>query len=235
MKRVIISKMFVYERHEDFGSNGWREKDKPHFQPLEGMAVAHDTLEHFPDDSREIEHELMALGAMLWVRGPHYGRHAAWENIQASMTDVYPLHRWQDVPFGAPLPGMRRRLSHDPCSIEGDFHELNETLFEFIRENCHNGEDLKPNEVDFLKIFVDRVVPWLRHGYRRARRRYCGDGRPGYPGDLSSLFQKIQERADKLLKRCDFIGQEMTVDVNTRFYEAKVELVEEQYDNEDEE
>ncbi len=65
----MLVKQFVCEEHEEYGSLGWREKDKPHFAPFQGLAVAHDCLEHFPDDGPEIEHEMQALGAGLHVRG----------------------------------------------------------------------------------------------------------------------------------------------------------------------
>lgn len=58
---------FEAAEHEEFGSFGFRTKGRADFDPL--MAVAHDVLEHFPDDDQTLGGECQALGASLWIRG----------------------------------------------------------------------------------------------------------------------------------------------------------------------
>lgn len=42
---------FVCKTHDEYGGLGWALKSKPHFEPLPGMTVAHDVMEHFPRDN----------------------------------------------------------------------------------------------------------------------------------------------------------------------------------------
>lgn len=62
---------FVCAEHEEFGENGWRLKSQPDFDPLSGMAVAHDCLEHFTDSADPAD-EFLALGAAMWIRDENY-------------------------------------------------------------------------------------------------------------------------------------------------------------------
>jgi hypothetical protein len=59
---------FVCKKHEEYGSLGWALKCKPHFEPLGGMTVAHDVMEHFPRDNGTLAAEWQAFGAMMRIR-----------------------------------------------------------------------------------------------------------------------------------------------------------------------
>jgi len=56
---------FEVAEHEEYGSLGFKPSWYPKGDPLGGMAVAHDILEHFPKDDGSAEGEYMALGASL--------------------------------------------------------------------------------------------------------------------------------------------------------------------------
>ena len=65
----MITKTFIIEEHEEYQTKGARPIDTPHADPLGGMSVAHDMLEHFHNDQGSVYEELMALGASYYVRG----------------------------------------------------------------------------------------------------------------------------------------------------------------------
>ncbi len=48
---AMIVRRFVRQHHEEYGFDGWRPQWIPHFDPSEGLGVAHDTLEHVLHDA----------------------------------------------------------------------------------------------------------------------------------------------------------------------------------------
>ena len=64
----MITADFTFCEWEDVGLWGLRMKGHPEFDPSTEYGVAHDILEHFPSGGTGVAGELMALGAMRWVR-----------------------------------------------------------------------------------------------------------------------------------------------------------------------
>lgn len=63
---------FECQEHQEYGGKGWAlvssKKWKHYNEPFGGLAVAHDILEHTPQDTGTYEDEYRALGASLYVR-----------------------------------------------------------------------------------------------------------------------------------------------------------------------
>ena len=203
-----LSKTFVCEEHQEYGSLGWREIGKCYFQPLAGMAVAHDCLEHFPDDGSAIEHEIQALGASLHVRGPHpsngYRASPWWENVQMDLFTVFNLYAFQNTPFHK--PPLTRKIPNE----EGEYQisKLLASLPGFLQENGYESDDEEGRQL--LQTFVSYLRGWLRIGYRRAVKRYRKES-----PYLQPLFYTIQRRADESLKHAE-VGEQFVVSVNMR-------------------
>lgn len=202
-----VTKTFVCERHQEYGLLGWREINKDHFDPLAGVAVAHDCLEHFPDDGPTIEHEIQAFGAMLHVRGSQLrnGYHTSlwWENVQCDLLTAFQLYRFQGVTFHP--PPYTYKISNE----EGEY-QIAELLASFpsFLENELSISDEEGKQL--IHTFVSYLRGWLRIGYRRAVKRWREE-----TNYIQSLFADIAQRADHALKHAE-IGEQFVVSVNMR-------------------
>src|SRR5271170_2230117 len=213
----MLVKTFVCEEHEEYGGLGWREKGKSHFDPYQGLAVAHDCLEHFPNDRGTIEDEMMALGAGFHTRyGMPYNQHEWWENIQADCVNLFQLYRYDGVAFNSPPENLCRKSRNQ--FIENQIDKLVESLPEFLRgENGYEHESPEDAERMDLYIanFTERVGPWVRHGFRRAKRRWRGEAYY-----IGAVFTHIRDEADRFLKFAN-AGDEIKVIVNMKRYDAQ--------------
>lgn len=204
-----MRRVFTYAEHEEYGGYGWKPLNMPMFDPLQGMGVAHDILEHRPRSTDSLADEIQAFGAMQHVRGSKYlrdkGRYikSQAENssyeivdllIKAHMGYIPGLTDIKDVPS---CPDIFDELVILDIAI---WNQLRETLSE-------EGEEVKP-----LDVWTDstraRLHQWYRRGYLGAKRRYRGIDKY----DLLQAFQSIEAKANKLLKHA-YEGQRMAVTV----------------------
>ncbi len=192
---------FTVAEHEEYGTMGFKPSWYPAGDPLEGMAVAHDILEHFPHDSGSAEEEYQALGASLWIRGcgGYKQNGTPEENIAA------------DLPMVWSIQGAVRScgLSKESEVIE----QARAAVTHWMREKQYIDRENKPTDAD-----QENVARWIAKGFQRARKRY----RKHNPYTLCyRLFEPIEEQADKALKyaeegmvltvRVDFINLEIRV------------------------
>lgn len=214
----MLVKTFVCEEHEEHGTLGFREKSKPHFDPYGGMAVAHDCLEHFPDDKESIEYEAQALGAMLHIRrSSRMSHHEQWEDIQSDCIDLFHLYRYDGRAFNSPTTQMEKPL-RDRYAQE-QIQKLVASLPNFLKiENDYENEyeDVKERAEQLIMIFSANMGGWMRHGFRRCKRRWRGDGY--YVGQV---FTGIRDEVDRVLKYAE-AGDEIKVIVNMKRYDFKV-------------
>ncbi len=182
---------FVVEVHEDYGNFGLRPIGMPNADPLPGMAVAHDVLEHFPKDDGGIECEIQALGAAYFVRGEGgyfqqgVGNPDPLSNIAA---DFPELHRhFEHEGFTLDSPGRTQ-------SIEYADDELRAIANKACRDIVENCDTRKPFDLPFY-LAKDVIHGWLRKGYRRAVRRYKDTS----PCELTHLFIQIEKEVDAKL------------------------------------
>ena len=212
---MILRKTFIVEMHEEFGSIGLRPVDMPHADPLGGMAIAHDILEHFAKDDGGIECELMALGAALYVRGEHY--HAMKgsyytdpaEHISSDFPELYRHYEYEH--FTMRNPGKTAAIRDD------------ENTDETLRRCVVKATALIHDELQGCEATYDwnneHVLGWLRKGYRRARQRYKKVRR----AELTECgFMAIEDACDKYLKHAEPYGQKITVTLDTRYWDVKL-------------
>lgn len=202
----MIVRSFDCKEHEEYGGLGWAMVGKPYMEPLGGMAVAHDILEHFPSDNGSVEEEFMALGASLLVRdGETYfqqkgNMHSAAANIASDFVQHYHAIIQNGWSLSFREPGRYRMPSEVRDDIKAIIAEGRRTLRDEI------GEDYKEF---FSKSNQQKAMGWFARGYRKARRRYRGI--PAY--SLCHAFVEIERQADKHLKFAEE-GQRLKVSVD---------------------
>ncbi len=205
---------FVCEEHKEYGSLGWRIKSQPEFDPLGGMAVAHDCLEHFSDSPNPAD-EFMALGASMFIRdetfyamkGKHYTNPGV--HIASDMPEIlrHVINEGYELPAAPHTKALETR-------VEGYI----DTMFEEYLKNIEDDYDY--DELKLTPELKRSIRSYLRIGYRSAVRRYQNrDGQAQY------LFTEIEETADKYLKHSE-PGSELRVSVNFKDLTCKVSFLE---------
>lgn len=188
---------FVADMHEDYGTLGWRQKSQPGFDPLPGMAVAHDCLEHFRGGDESPANEFEALGAAWHLRG---------ENPMSSS------FRTPEEDMAADMPSIVRHIVHEGMHLaepprtrpmrDEDTEESFRNVIKYTRVFCLSEMEHEISEGTLttheLDAILRKALGWLRIGYRRARRRYRG-----VLGWAQTCFGIILAEADKRLKHAN--------------------------------
>lgn len=178
-----INREFVCEKHEDFGGLGWRPAWIPNFDPL--SAVAHDVIEHLPSDRGDgLYQECRAQGAMVFLRWENgycndFGRAFSAEDLASDIHYFWPGIRHIETP-----PRSYRLAEHVECLLV----EFKQAVRKMFRDN--ETEDC-PSATD-----LDRMVGWMRIGYRAAKRRYRNVD--AYTVGIY-LFKEIDKQAERCL------------------------------------
>ena len=205
----MLSKTFVYAQDADSGLIGWRPLDQAEFSPGDPMLVAHDTLEHFANDTGALTDELRALGAFAFIRIDtgfvnERGLHMTGEEILASLVESTIRRALMDSVYEeireiAPPPPTRRLNAE----VYGDwpdawFQNGAAKGVELLRKELQHNEDSDLAEVLCTSETVARVADWLRIGYRAAFKRYRGDCNRAL-----LLLKQIQRDVDEVNKSND--------------------------------
>lgn len=196
---------FEVAQHEDHGTLGYKPSWYPAGDPLGGMAVAHDILEHFPGDDGSPEGEYEALGAALFVRADLFRNGTPEENIAADLGEVWGV-----------LLNREDRSFVRPCGLSRDTAILEQArlaVSHWLREWMTGDTDHKPDAET-----QERVARWIAKGYQRAKVRYRKQGASYIAWQL---FQPIQEQADRALKHAE-AGMVLTVRVDLEKLAASV-------------
>lgn len=203
-----INRRFRIEEHPEYGTVGLTPLWMPGHQhdPLTGMGVAHDLLEHGPDDVCEWQ----GLGGSVYVRGEDYyhqrvGNPDAAENIGSEFRNLFYL--WE----GADIPDPGRTLP-----LRDEWAE--ELIQNAVQGGCKGLRDEESENRDVTHWTRSenrqRMIGWMRRGYRAAKRRYRRINR----FRLLEAFCSIERVADETLKHyADYLGSEvrLTCDIET--------------------
>lgn len=194
---------FTCAEHSEYGSLGWRIANMPAFDPLGGMGVAHDILEHWPNDDSTTG-ELQALGASMVVRDfeQYYAERGQLEpspgrNFSIEVADlIIKIRNGEWVPLRpiAKLPAVEERAK---AEIQACIEHVKEYYI-----SDRDGDFILTLEEEFA------IRAWLATGFNRALRRYKDTDRY----NLLRAFQHIERKADKALEHA-YEGAEMTVRV----------------------
>lgn len=191
---------FRIAEHPDYGGLGlaptWMAGAQS--DPLSGMGVAHDILEHGPNDAVEWQ----GLGGSLYVRGltgyfsrpGGVGNPSAVQNISGEFHNLFQL--WEGQPI--PQPHKTRPLPYDAESLlqaiiaEGKASTLAECSYSGEEAMRQAEQWLSPNQ-------LAKMAGWMRMGYRACIDRW----RPIDPYTLCETFIAIETAVDAFLKHGD--------------------------------
>lgn len=191
----MIRRKFIYEEHREHGGFGFRPLWLPNADPASGMTVAHDVLEHFPHDNGSVDHEFKAFGAMMFVRGV-----CGWWAEQGS---YYPDPAKQ---VGGDFYDLLSRVHEgdenlNPPGIVPPLRQYDDLLQRVAKAGCEEATKELQNGYDPKECVSpeehDRILGWMRLGFRAARRRYSGCD----PYDVQCAFTHIKKVSDDILKR----------------------------------
>lgn len=195
---------------------GYKPSWYPEGDPLGGMAVAHDILEHFPNDDGKAEGEFMALGASLWIRGQSgYFRNGTPEsNIASDFPEIWRHVIYEDErTYVRECPHKSRNEEVQESGKQILIHALEEMREQFEEYELPSEETQQ------------RIVQWLAYGFNRAAKRYGKYHRRGitHYEIAHQLFAEIEKQADEKLKYAEE-GQILTVFVNYKQLEVRTDL-----------
>lgn len=178
------AKTYVFEcqEHKEYGSNGWKLAGNPNADPLGGLAVAHDILEHEPDGDMGVEDELRALGASIYVREYTRNMHSLGSNAGSDLPDVLGHVFHENMPLRD--PGPTRAIDRET--------EIDDAIQSLTAEAAYQDELRERLTPELLRY----IRGWFRIGYRAAQKRWRGVR-------TRELFDEIEERADYLLKHAE--------------------------------
>lgn len=210
--------VFQCAEYEEYGFNGWKPSWFPNGDPATGMGVAHDVLEHSLSTDGTLNEEMRAMGAGLFIRGGggyFSGRHHSVSRWHQNVSADFPDHirRFQDETHTwvtAPPKGKGTREIDDWAEEELALFPRN------LRELIEAEDYLDFPEWMLDSLHMDWIIRWARVGYRWAQRRY------GCPAEACYMFQRIEKRADELLKHAEQGLTELCVKVELKTMTAEV-------------
>lgn len=204
------SYQFAVETHPEYRNIGYTPLWYPNGDPYGGMTVAHDIMEHFPNDDGSAEGEFLALGCTIWLRGDsgymqRKGNHSSTiDNIAAEFPEIWRAHTQN-----------HERDSIIPCELVDD-DEAMEMCREIVKEGNAYIDEFS-NE-SWNKEDSEYIARYLASGYKRAQDIYPDNYTAAF-----CLFKSIEEEADRLLNFAE-CGQILTVMVDIKRFTAQVEL-----------
>lgn len=193
---MAFSRNFVYEKDADFGNLGLR----PAWMATGNTTseVSHDVLEHFgPNKLNPIEDELMALGAMLAVRGETGALETQYRSCEEQLAMLVSGVLQEIYEQDRPMPAAESSRALD------DGYEWAERVIQRVAQDGIKHLDAWADDACNEMLFDIRsnaghlsqaVTTWLRRGYRKAQKRYAG-------ADLFTVGNHLTKKLDELSRR----------------------------------
>jgi len=165
----LIQKEFEYRECEVYGGMGWVEKDAPkEYVCGMGMIVAHGVLEHVDTEYRKDswEDELLALGAMTFIRGRNYFVNKMYPDVSDQMSGDLTrcFQRMASLDRDIRLHQFVEQIDDDEVD-----NELVRAISLAVDECNEYGGD-RPSRIN-----QERMLHILRDGHNRAKKRFDGD------------------------------------------------------------
>lgn len=206
---------FVFCEHEGTGYWGWDakfldfqgERRMPSGAGMTGL-MAHDAIEHVVNDQHvlsEIEHELCAFGARLFVRGDesrYYDRgYGRIEEDCAEETADFIIEAYRDAELRTPLvklPPKEKFWTHDTRLDLFDEIALGATR-RMRGRDAYDDDGKGPLEhyECSAATFARTVARWMRYGYEVAKKKYLYPGRDEWlpeGHDAWDVFREFKDR-----------------------------------------
>jgi hypothetical protein len=200
-----MKRTFKIIENDELEMLGFLEVGAPsEFEPLAPMGTAHDCLEHFKGDDGSIDHEFMALGCMLYIRGEGGYWNEPYEK-NCSMELSATLWRYYEQ-------GYKMR---DPASNRIEISESIQLVCEYARKGIpdeHHAVDRSR-----LRLFLEAAAYWLQVGYNRAIRKYPNRYQ------ACDVFREIEYQLGKVLQVAqEYDMVEVQYIMTTRYVNVKL-------------
>jgi hypothetical protein len=191
MKRHKVE--LVWGEDQEHGGFGWIPKLNPSFNAMRGFGVAHDVMEHTDLISGSLEEEMLAFGAMLYIRGEGGWW---WDSMNSSIAsnmrgDIAQFSRdvFYQKDYGCVLGKPKRTLRIDH---EWDIEEIVRQAWRALRDEFeYEAEDWRAFQ-HYNPDYRKRLAGWIRRGYQECVRRY--KGHKAY--HLCDVFREITQKVD---------------------------------------
>ncbi len=201
--------------------------------PVANFGAAHDALEHFPRCIGGFEGELMAFGAMHYVRGEAAGydwnRGTIYAAQKSDLEFFLPNVLQGDQTLKDPGTVNLRALDNDPgFNLDELRRNVRGAIASVCREQDYNDDDSGgsasaatrrklPHQAD------DRMVRWIVKGYLKAKRRFERMGVS--PWEAHCLFKEVTRKFSALCEGGEH-GEEIHVRIDFRKQTVRVDRLE---------
>lgn len=180
----LASFNFTYDTDKN-GNDGWLLK--PEFDVAGNMTIAHDTVEHFRDDDGSVEHELMAMGAVM------FGRITMGLATDDGMAiDLTYMYIYANDGSGIVEPCNYKRKINDEYFSPDTLDKICETATKKIIDELDYHNEDNSEVVEHIKSFLQLAKQWIAKGYYRAKRRFK------YPDIMTTIFNEIARKAKNI-------------------------------------
>lgn len=217
----MIKTVFEWREDQEFGGYGWIPKGYPDFNIVRGDNFAHDCIEHFKPTLGGLSDEMMAFGAMLYIRvesGWFYQKRfgqGAVENMGSDIGVFLENHESDPESYRLVDPGVTRPLDDD---MEAEIAAIMAKGVKNANEN-RNWEAEEGEKPQFaLDYKTEWMTGWMRRGYRKTIKRFHGNS----PCELSDLFDRIAAGVHASHTTGDE-GEELHVAIDPRSLELKID------------
>lgn len=194
---------FFGAEHKEMGNVGFIPNHNPHFEPGDGLMVAHDIFEHnFKNDDGGMHFEMMAVGVSLFFRDSNYFHEnnsrssigSIWSEIFHQMAIYYktfnytPTHKWYK-----PYVGITKKLYPEIEEIISEMFEegFANNNFEIINNLCSSKELL------IIQQLKETGQQWVRKGYRYAERKWKNTNSL----TVLNMFEIVKNEIDKIINK----------------------------------
>ena len=217
----MLNRQFKYEHDDERGLTGWIPVDMAGANAMDNFGVAHDVMEHLPNDDVETSThaELMALGACILVRVENNW----WVNNNLNRDDPSDILGY-DIEEICNYICAGSQILGDP----GKSYKIrDEVVEELIDDIARTGINLflknvakhEPNNYEKFKNLLnpDFVIGWLRKGYRKAVKRYSNL----CTFELGEIYTKISREVEKTSIHAE-VGNILSVNISIKQGHVKV-------------
>ncbi len=185
----------MIERHPEYDNIGFKLIGREWADPVEGLGLAHDVLEHARKDTGTIEEEFSALGASLYVRDLDdayhqlnpMGNNDVVENLKSEF--YFQTQYWDEAGYTQLAKHRGQKLKDHP-EVEEILEKIARKVPAFVYNEIGGHHPLGSREQ------ISRAITWMRQGFRRAKSQYKGIRQY----NLTHAFVQIAKKADDLLR-----------------------------------
>ncbi len=198
---------FFWAHDDERRTSGWVLSRMPHFDPVQGMALAHDLLEH-TDTYPGMEGEAMAFGGICYIRveGGYFDERAAETRGRSPDRSMdidglgFELARFfidRRYPYGGWSLERTEEAPIDDEEVEAAFAGIARAVSKHGQILADEGRTSE--WVRDIRVCALSLIPWLRRGFRKCEDFWGAD----HPQEVAELFWAIEQAVDTNIHRVE--------------------------------